>query len=102
MRTGLDLVHLPGFKGRLKNVDLNELFSEAELKDASLEHLAGLFAAKEAFFKALGRKEDWREVLIELSESGKPILRSQLLSGQSVELSITHDGDYAAAVVIIS
>ncbi len=101
MKIGLDLVHLTQFKEKLRSVDLETLFSESELKEKSVEHLAGIFAAKEAFFKALGRKENWREVWVEKDQSGKPIINSSLLENEKAEVSITHDGDYAAAVVLI-
>ena len=102
MKIGLDLVNLVQFSKKLEDVDLAVLFSESELKEKSVEHLAGLFAAKEAFFKALGGKENWREVWIDKDQNGKPKINSSLLgSNEQTELSITHDGDYAAAIVLI-
>ena len=63
---GIDLVYLPEFKIKLKSVQLGKIFLEIELaQNKSVESLAGIFAAKEAFFKATGRKGDWLSVWIE-------------------------------------
>jgi holo-[acyl-carrier protein] synthase len=79
---------------------------------ALVQHLAGLFAAKEAVLKALGT--GWAaglgfsQVEVMKQESGAPAVR---LHGRAashaaecgvahVHLSITHDGAYAAAVAI--
>ena len=75
------------------------------------EFLGGRFAAKEAFFKAMGsgfRGGLWRDVEVGHTEEGAPYL---ILHGYYAEkaaeksanipvLSISHDGDYAIAQVI--
>ena len=103
MKVGIDLVFIPEFKKRLNSGDLSKVFTEAELKEnTSPESLAGVFAAKEAFMKALGRKIDWLEVWLEKQASGKPTLSStQLSKDRQVEVSVSHDGDYAVACVVI-
>ncbi len=103
MMAGIDLVQISELKRRLAKADLEKLFSSVELaQNKSLESLAGVFAAKEAFFKALGKKEDWGDVWIEKNKSGQPLLHSTLLSvKQKVSVSISHAGDYAIAIVII-
>jgi len=98
---GIDIVYIPRFK-TLAAGTLEHIFLPTEFKEAKPEHLAGLMAAKEAFFKALGRKDDWQAVWVEYTPSGKPELRSSLLNpDQQVEVSISHDGDYAIAQVIL-
>jgi holo-[acyl-carrier protein] synthase len=76
-------------------------------------HVAARFAAKEAALKALGLGwigAAWREMEVVNASSGQPLLR---LSGRAAErlaflgadtalVSLTHDGDYAAAQVIVS
>lgn len=101
--TGIDLVQISELKRRLDKTDLGKIFSTSELsQNKSLESLSGIFAAKEAFFKALGVKEDWREVWIEKEKSGKPRLYSTLLSPkQKAGVSISHAADFAIAIVII-
>lgn len=78
------------------------------------EHVAGLFAAKEAAFKALGtgwgEGVGWHDVVVERDAEGKPNLtfhgpaqeRMQTLGAQRVLVSITHTDHWAAAVVILS
>ena len=102
---GIDLVYIPEFQQRLEQSGgIAAIFTSFELsQNQKLENLAGIFAAKEAFMKALGKKIDWRDVWIEKSESGKPILISSALSlNQTASVSISHDGEYAIAVVSIS
>jgi len=98
---GIDLVYLPEFEARMKNSPLEKVFLDIELsQNKSKESLAGIFAAKEAFFKAIGQKEDWLSVWVEKSESGKPELKSTLInSNQKIEVSISHAGDYTIAIV---
>jgi len=102
---GIDLVYIPDFQKRLeRSGGVEKVFTDAELgQNQKLESLAGIFAAKEAFMKALGRKVNWREVWVEKKESGRPVLVSPTLaSEETVQVSISHDGDYAIAVVFIS
>ena len=90
-----------------------EEIAYCEPKAHRYEHYAARFAAKEAFFKALGtgwaEGTAWNEVLILGDEKGKPVLS---LKGQTAEtlrhldlgkiqLSLSHLKTIAAAVVII-
>ena len=101
---GIDLVYLPEFEKKLKTLDLSKVFLPHELsQNKSVESLAGIFAAKEAFFKAIGKKEDWLSVWIEKNKEGKPELKSLFFKDdQKAEVSISHAGDYAIAVVMIN
>ena len=100
---GTDLVYLPEFESKMKSSPLEKVFLDIELsQNKSKESLAGIFAAKEAFFKAIGEKKDWLYVWIEKNPAGKPQLKSLLFKdNQKAELSISHAGDYAIAVVLI-
>lgn len=105
MNIGIDLVLISEFQKRLEQSGgAVKVFLDSELgQNARVESLAGIFAAKEAFFKALGRKADWLEVWIEKDREGKPQLYSALLSADShAEVSISHSGDYAVAIVVIA
>lgn len=98
---GIDLVQISDFKTRLEKGDLDKIFLPIELsQNVNMESLAGIFAAKEAFFKALGQKKEWTSVWIEKNSDGKPLLYSNYLSNlQKTEVSISHGGDYAIAIV---
>src|SRR5258708_3386251 len=100
---GIDIVYLPEFKKKIKKT-LGKVFLPIELsQNKTPESLAGIFGAKEAFFKAIGKKENWLEVWIEKDPSGKPVLYSHLVSSAvEKEVSISHAGDYAIAVVMIN
>lgn len=104
MKVGIDLVLISEFQARLKEEGaLDKIFLDSEREHTkSVESLAGLFAVKEAFFKAMGKKGDWLDVWVEKDLAGKPVLGSKLIQGQEVQVSISHSGDYAVAVVVIS
>ncbi|WP_078551274.1 holo-ACP synthase [Bacillus alkalicellulosilyticus] len=68
-----------------------------------IEFLAGRFAAKEAFVKAVGtgisKRYGWQDIQIIAEVSGKPKVVSDLV--ERVHLSISHSKEYAVAQVII-
>jgi len=104
MTIGIDLINIKDFSRRLEKKEIVEkIFVKSELEIMSnLQESAGIFAAKEAFIKALGKKIDWLEIWVELLPSGKPVIHSpHLKNNQQAEISISHDGDYATAVAII-
>lgn len=97
---------------------MHRFFTEQELAYCQrggswrTESLAGIFAAKEALFKALGtgfRRGKWTDVEVVHDEWGAPqfccygfyaeAVREK--SGQPPSLSIAHDGDYAVAFVVL-
>jgi holo-[acyl-carrier protein] synthase len=77
------------------------------------ESFAARFAAKEAFFKALGtgwgRGGDWTDVEVVSAESGAPTVNvygraAELCAARGIRrihVSLTHTGDTAAAVVVL-
>lgn len=105
IKTGIDLIYLPKFIKSLKNGGenfLKRVFTSEELgrHPKGVQHLAGIFAAKEAVIKAISLpKDSWHEIEIKNLPSGAPevkIVNSQL-SILSCSLSISHDGDYIIA-----
>lgn len=101
---GIDIVYLPEFEEKLKNLSMERFFLSHELsQNKSTASLAGIFAAKEAFFKAIGAKENWLDVWVEKTKEGKPFIKSVFIKdGQKAEVSISHAGDYAIATVMIN
>ena len=112
---GVDIVDIARFEQQLAGTPAllarlfaaSELTGEANLKPATL---AGKFAAKEAFIKALGSGAglNWHDVQVVKDEAGKPFFE---LSGATAEaslsagvsrwhLSIAHDGGMAIAFAI--
>jgi holo-[acyl-carrier protein] synthase len=118
---GLDLVEvgrIAAFRERWGDRGLERLFTRGELRDcmdraAPDPSLAARFAAKEAFFKALGtgygRGGDWTDVEVRRDRYGAPSLH---LSGRAeamardlevarVKVSLSHTAGMAAAQVLL-
>jgi len=120
LTVGIDLVRVSGVADSLTRFGdrfLHRIFTEGEIAYATAspelltERLAGRLAAKEATMKALDLAEagvGWREIEVTRSPSGAPSLvltgeaRARALAAgvHSVEVSLSHEGDYATAVVI--
>ncbi|MFC1482895.1 holo-ACP synthase [Candidatus Margulisiibacteriota bacterium] len=103
IKTGIDLMHIPRFKRSVESGGrefLTRLFHEEELTNQDIEHLAGIYAAKEAVIKAFSLPTDaWKEIYIQNDEKGSPRL-TQLLNDRKIlthDLSISHDGEYVIA-----
>jgi len=88
---------------------LERIFSPGEIaycskKANKFQHFAARFAAKEAFFKALGRRIPWKEVELVNLTSGKPTLKLKGKGRQvfkRAHVSVAHLTEYAVAVVIL-
>jgi holo-[acyl-carrier protein] synthase len=119
---GIDLVMVSRVEASLARFGdrfLRRIFTDGEIAYALAsppltgERLAARFAAKEAAFKALDLAErgiGWRQIEVEREDSGKCRL---ILHGAAraaaddagvaeLSLSLTHEGDYSAAVVLAS
>lgn len=97
MKVGIDIVHI----SRFQNVDdfaLKKIFHPSELKNKEPLHLAGLFAVKECC-KKIFSNSDWLDFEIKKGKNGKPIICSK--NDFKGDVSISHDGEYAIAVVIV-
>jgi holo-[acyl-carrier protein] synthase len=118
---GIDLVSVPRIREireRHGERFLARVFTEAEAEECLRrkspdEGLAARFAAKEAALKALGTGVSagigWRDVEVSTGASGAPELRlrNRALEGAGKLgathwlVSLTHDGGYAGAVVVL-
>lgn len=108
---GIDIIEVERIKKALERNPrfLKRVFTQQEIaysqdKKNMHQHLAARFAAKEAFFKALGRRIGWRDVGLCNLASGKPVLDfhiQETLPFTKAEVSISHLKDNAAAVVIL-
>ncbi|MBI3037216.1 4'-phosphopantetheinyl transferase superfamily protein [Candidatus Woesearchaeota archaeon] len=103
IRTGIDLAYVPAVRKMLGNdKTLSKFFHQSELKNDP-QHMAGIIAAKEAFFKALGIVPKFLEVEVVHDTSGKPKIKAspQLKKYKSCDVSISHERSYAVAVVVM-
>ncbi|HAR96549.1 MAG TPA: holo-[acyl-carrier-protein] synthase [Deltaproteobacteria bacterium] len=106
MRTGIDIVEISRIEKLVTRYDrrfLEKVFTGSEIAYAHrrrrpAEPLAGRFAAKEAFMKAMGRKLPWTDVEITM-EGTKPSVSYDGRVYSSV--SISHEREYAVAVVVL-
>lgn len=99
-------IEKPRFKERVFTViELEQIAKKGNRK----ESFAGRFAAKEAVAKAFGtgvRGFELKDIEILNDDLGKPVVYlknslSEKYAGLTIELSISHCRDYAAAVAII-
>lgn len=108
---GIDMIEVE----RIKKIAVNNprflkrIFTPKEI-DYSLkkinkhQHLAARFAAKEAFFKAIGKRINWTEVELSNLPSGKPQLKiksREQFSFKQAHVSISHLASYALAMVVL-
>ncbi len=88
---------------------LERIFTQKEIdycskKKNKYQHLAARFAAKEALFKAIGKRISWQDVELSNLRSGKPQLDIKLKERFSIKkalVSISHLREYAMAAVIL-
>jgi len=108
---GIDMIEVERIKKTAeKNPKfLERIFTSREVsyclgKRNKYQHLAARFAAKEAFFKAIGRRTNWKDVELFNVPSGKPELEikaKERFSFVEVHVSISHLKEYAVAMVIL-
>lgn len=115
---GTDIVEIERIRKAAQRVSfLRRVFTEQELsayqeKGSNPQTLAGFFAAKEAFAKAVGtgfRGFSFRDVEVRADRLGKPFLvlaeKVKQLPGissfQTVYVSISHSNQNAVAFVIL-
>jgi len=96
------------FGDKAKNRFMTPNEQQIHIKTSSI---AGIWAAKEAFSKAIGsgigKEFSFLDIEIIKNTKGKPIINilnnnlKQKLSNKQIDISITHDGGFAIAAIII-
>jgi holo-[acyl-carrier protein] synthase len=122
LRVGIDLVQIAEVRDAVATHGeryLERVYTDGEVRDCRRKEalvpsrLAARFAAKEAAMKVLRDGDEalpWRSISIVKEPAGRPRL---VLTGDAAELarsagldevdvSLTHEGEYAAAAVIAS
>ncbi|WP_427913283.1 holo-ACP synthase [Ramlibacter sp. MMS24-I3-19] len=119
VRLGIDLVHVPRIAESLRDFGdrfAQRLFTDAEIAYArssgseQAARFAARFAAKEATIKTLSLSDagvNWRDMEVQRAADGacSLVLRGEALAAARsmgvgrLLVSLSHDGDYAAAVV---
>lgn len=115
MKIGTDIVHIERIAASVDKFGdkfKKRFLSSDEIKSAKkIESLAGLWAAKEAIAKALGcgicSTLTFHDIIISKNNHGAPhfVLSKEAQKIHTItdsSLSISHDGGFAIAVVVIS
>lgn len=103
IRTGIDIVSRSSFTLSLESGGqsfLDRCFHETERENSDILHLTGVFAAKEAVIKALSMDPgSWLDIRIVYESNGRPKVEliEERIDIDSLDISISHDGDYAVA-----
>lgn len=116
---GIDLCAISRVKDMMENPRFMERYFDPRERDYVMSRgigaaasLAASFAAKEAFCKALGTGFDGiapKEIAVLRKENGAPYYevsglakeRAEALGVKTIRLSLTHEGDMAAAVCLL-
>ena len=109
--TGIDIIEVTRVKKIAEKNPrfLERIFTPGEIdyclkKKNKYQHLAARFAAKEAFFKAIGRRIGWTDVELFNLSSGKPELKiknEDRFPIKKAHVSISHLKDFAVAAVVL-
>jgi holo-[acyl-carrier protein] synthase len=103
---GIDIVDISRITDMVEKYGdrfLDKIFTREEIAYAGQrkmadESLAGRFAAKEAFMKAIGRRLAWKDINV-LQNEGRPYIE---FHGTRYDgISISHERAYAVSVVMI-
>lgn len=108
MRVGTDLVHVPRLAEQIELLGssfLDRVFTPGEQRECAgdVQRLACRWAAKEATIKAFGWElQDVELRDVEVVGPGRPRIMIHSRSVQVLDLSMSHDGEYAIAIVVVA
>lgn len=119
---GNDIIQISRVKNSIEQVGetfLKRVYTDEEIeycesrRMCKFQSYAARFAAKEAMYKAISpdTSEDveWKNIEVKRFENGKPYIELHGKLGEiaeekeikSIDLSLSHDGDYAMATVVL-
>ncbi len=119
MRCGTDIVSVSRIKKSIEELGekfVKRIYTDEEIsycesrRMCKYESYAARFAAKEAVYKAISPTKDQKGVFTEVEvlneETGKPyiILHGELkkvLENKNIEVSLSHEKEFAVAMVVI-
>ena len=120
---GNDIIRISRIKDSIEQLGepfLKRVYTDEEInycesrRMCKYQSYAARFAAKEALYKAIApaTSEDieWKNIEVERNDNGKPYIKlhgkikeiAESKDINSMDLSLSHDGDYAMATVVIS
>jgi holo-[acyl-carrier protein] synthase len=110
---GVDIIKISRIKssiGNFNNKFIKRVFHPDEIEKSELlaekqkiAYFAKRFAAKEAFIKAKGNKLDikFADICIKNDQYGKPIVYYKNEKLENAEISLSDNGDYAIAFMLL-
>ena len=109
--TGIDIIEVNRIKKIIQHSKrfLAKVYTPTEItycnsRKNKWQHFAVRFAAKEAVWKALGKKDIWhRDITVKNTLDGKPeIILSKKYKNleKRISLSLSHTDDYAVAIAV--
>ncbi len=109
IKIGIDIVHIERVEKLINKFGIEKLkfLNKDEFYTSKPQSIAGIYASKEAFSKAfgfgIGDKFSFRDISILKDSYGKPFIKinSSKIKIKNSDLSITHDGGFAIAAVIV-
>lgn len=113
MKTGIDITLINRFSN-INESFLRKTFTDNEINyinktSNNAQTIAGLYSAKEAFLKAIKKginNYHLKDIEINHEEDGSPFIKlygtlQNDISYSQIDVSISHDGDYAISIVTI-
>jgi holo-[acyl-carrier protein] synthase len=117
LRTGIDIVNVARVQNSiekhgeafLKKIFCDQEIAYCESKASKYLSYAARFAAKEAFIKAVGGTQGmigFKDIEIVNHASGKPLItldlkKKKALDITTISLSVSHEKDFAVAIVVL-
>lgn len=119
---GNDIIRISRVKDSIEQVGetfLKRVYTDEEInycesrRMCKFQSYAARFAAKEAMYKAIAPSTshdvEWKDIEVKRLENGKPYIElhgklKEIANEKKIEamdLSLSHDGDYAMAVVVV-
>ncbi len=110
IKIGIDIITISRIENLIEKFGIEKLkFLNKDENYTSPATIAGVYASKEAFSKALGtgigKEFSFKDISILKSSKNKPYIKihSPILKNKIIEcdVSITHDGGFAISAVIL-
>ncbi len=109
IKIGIDIIEIKRIENLIDKFGIQKLkfLNNDEFSSDKPQSIAGIYAAKEAFSKALGfgigENFSFKDISILKNNYGKPFIKinSSKIKIKNCDLSITHDGGFAIAAVIV-
>ena len=108
-KIGIDIVNIARIEKLINKFGLEKLkfLNKDEFYTAKPQSIAGIFASKEAFSKALGtgvgKEFSFKDISVLKDKKGKPFIKinSSKIKIKNCDISISHDGGFTIAAVIV-